>query len=207
VRAVLGPLKEFAEELHVTILAIMHFNKKVDITNVLLRISDSLAYGAVARHAYAIVDDPENHRKLFVKGKNNLASRDQKTLAFSFGEREVGIDKRTGAPIVAPHIIWHTEPVDITALEAMQAAAESKSPSARDDAKQFLEVLLSDGPVNAKDGIEAAEANGISVRTLKRAMSDLKIAAQKDGPIVDGERTWRWHLAKTTTPAPGGTGG
>jgi putative DNA primase/helicase len=196
VRAVLGPLKEFAEELHVTILAIMHFNKKVDITNVLLRISDSLAYGAVARHAYAIVDDPDNNRKLFVKGKNNLASSDQKTLAFSFGERDVGVDKKTGAPIVAPHIIWHTEPVDITALEAMQAAAESKSPSAREDAKRFLEALLSDGPVDAKDGIEAAKANGIAPRTLRRAKDDLGVDIKKDGPIVNGERTWRWHLAK-----------
>jgi putative DNA primase/helicase len=195
VRAVLGPLVEFAGELRVSILAIMHFNKKIDITNVLLRISDSLAYGATARHAYAIVDDPDNHRKLFVKGKNNLAPKDQKTLAFGFDEREVGTDKKTGAPIIAPHIVWHAEPVDITATEAMQAAAESKSPSARETAKRFLEALLSDGPVDAKDAIEAAEANGISVRTLKRARSELSIDVKKDGPIVDGERTWRWHLA------------
>jgi putative DNA primase/helicase len=196
VRAVLGPLKEFAEELHVTILAIMHFNKKIDITNVLLRISDSLAYGAVARHAYAIVDDSDNDRKLFVKGKNNLAPHDQKTLAFSFGAREVGTDKKTGAQIVAPHIIWHTEPVDITALEAMQAAAESKSPSARDDAKQFLEALVTGEPVNATDVQEAAKANGISPRTLRRAKDDLGIDIKRDGPIVNGVHTWRWHPAE-----------
>ena len=128
----------------------MHFNKKIDVTNVLLRISDSLAYGATARHVYGIIDDPDNHRKLFVKGKNNLAPRDQKTLAFSFAEREVGTDKKTGAPIVAPYIVWHTEPVDITATEALQAAAESKSPSARENAKRFLETLLSDGPVGCE---------------------------------------------------------
>jgi putative DNA primase/helicase len=124
VRAVLGPLKEFAAELCLTVLGIMHFNKKTDVTNVLLRISDSLAYGAAAPHVYGVVNDPDNQRKLFVKGKNNLAPPGQKTLAFSFSECEVGTDKQTDNPIRAPYIVWHPEPLDITATEAMQAAAE-----------------------------------------------------------------------------------
>jgi hypothetical protein len=32
-----------------------------------------VTFGATARHVYAVVDDAENERKLFVKGKNNLA--------------------------------------------------------------------------------------------------------------------------------------
>ena len=196
VRAVLGPLKELAGELRLSILGVMHFNKKVDITNVLLRISDSLAYGAAARHVYGVINDPDNNRKLFVKGKNNLAPRDQPTLAFGFDEREVGTDKRTGMPIRAPFIVWHPDPVDITATEAMQAAAESKSPSARDNAKQFLEALLGNGPVGSKEVHEAAKENGIARSTLRRAKDELKIEINKDGPIVDGERTWQWHLPK-----------
>ena len=89
VRAVLGPVTELASELMVSIIGIMHFNKKTDITDALLRISDSLAFGATARHVFAVVDDAENKRKLFVKGKNNLAPRDIKTLAYYFGTREV----------------------------------------------------------------------------------------------------------------------
>jgi putative DNA primase/helicase len=197
VRAVLGPLKEFAAELRLGILGVMHFNKKTDVTNVLLRISDSLAYSAAARHVYGIVDDPDNHRKLFVKGKNNLAPRDQKTLAFSFADREVGIDKRTGASIHAPYIVWQIEPVDITATEALQAAAESKSPGARDYARQFLEALLSNGPVASKEVLEAAKENGIARITLRRAKDDLKIEIKKDGPIVAGDRSWQWHLPIT----------
>jgi hypothetical protein len=41
VRAVLGPLVSLATELKVAVIGIMHFNKKLDVTNVLLRISDS----------------------------------------------------------------------------------------------------------------------------------------------------------------------
>lgn len=195
VRAVLGPLKELAAELDLTILGILHFNKKVDITNVLLRISDSLAFGAAARHVYGIVNDPDNDRRLFVKGKNNLAPMEQKTLAFGVNKREVGTDKQTGAPIHAPYIVWSSEPVDITATEAMQAAAENKSPSARDNAKHFIEMQLSNGPVGSKDIYEAAKENGISLATLRRAAQDLGVNIKKDGPVNEkNEITWRWHL-------------
>jgi putative DNA primase/helicase len=81
VRAVLKPLTDLAAELQVAFVGIMHFNKKVDVTNAMLRISDSIAFPAVARHAYAAIADDENKRKLFVKAKNNLAAADVKTLA------------------------------------------------------------------------------------------------------------------------------
>ncbi len=87
VRAVLGSVTDLASELMVSIVGVMHFNKKTDVTNALLRISDSLAFGATARHVYAVVDDPENKRKLLVKGKNNLAPHDTKALAYGFGTR------------------------------------------------------------------------------------------------------------------------
>jgi hypothetical protein len=173
----------------------MHFNKKTDVTNVLLRISDSLAYGAASRHVYGIIDDPDNHRKLFVKGKNNLAPAEQKTLAFSFDEREVGTSKTTGLPIRRPYIVWQPDPVDITASEALQAAAESKSPGKRDSVKQFITTLLSNGPAGSKEVLEAAKANGISFRTLYRAKDELGIDIRKDGPLNEkGERTWQWHF-------------
>ena len=194
VRAVLSPLVSLAAELRVGIIGIMHFNKKTDVTNALLRISDSLAFGATARHVYAAINDPENMRKLFVKGKNNLAPFEQKALAYNFSVREVGTDEKTGEPILAPHIVWHPDYVDVTASEAMQAAAESKSPAARDTAKQFLTQLLSNGPCPSADVEEAAEANGVPRRTLFRAKAELRIVAMKDGPMKEGQRTWRWHL-------------
>jgi putative DNA primase/helicase len=190
VRAILKPLTDLAEEMRVAIVGIMHFNKKMDVSNAMLRISDSLAFPAVARHAYAVVDDQENKRKLFVKAKNNLAAQNTKSLAYSFGVQNVGTDEETGMTITAPHIIWHPEPVDVTASEAMQAAGGSKSPSSLDAAKRFLEEQLADGPVAKTDIDDAAEASCISERTLRRAKDDLKITPKKDGP----NNTWRWHL-------------
>jgi putative DNA primase/helicase len=187
VRAVLAPLVELAAERGVAIIGILHFNKKVDVTNALLRISDSLAFGATARHVYAVVDDAENKRKLVVRGKNNLATTAQKALAYSFGLRDVGTDKATGAIIQAPHILWHAQHVDVTAAEAMSAA---KSPAARDEAKKFLADYLAAGPVPAKEIEEAAAAHGISERTLRRARNDIGVTVRKE------TERWVWEMPR-----------
>jgi DNA polymerase I-like protein with 3'-5' exonuclease and polymerase domains len=197
VRAILGPLKVLAEELEVAVIGIMHFNKKTDVTNLLLRVSDSLAYSAASRHVYGVVDDPDNRRKLFVRGKNNIAKTAQKTLAYSFDDCEVGISKKTGRVVRAPYIVWEPDPIDITATEALSAAAENKSPSARDNAKHFLKALLGNGPVESKEVQDAAKENGISAATLRRAAKDLHVEIKHDGPPNDkGDRSWRWHLPK-----------
>ena len=189
VRAVLAPVMDLARELEVAFIGIMHFNKKTDVTNALLRISDSLAFGAAARHVYAVVDDNENNRKVMVKGKNNNAPRDQKALAYTFATKEVATDPETGAPIIAPYIVWEPEHVDVTATEAMAAANEGRAPGARDKAIKFLQNELAVGPRAAKELTEMAEANDISKRTLKRAKSELGVITTKDGS--DGGWTWR----------------
>ena len=192
VRAVLTPIVSLAEETKVAMLGMLHFNKKTDVTNALLRISDSLAFGATARHVYAIVDDGDHDRKLMVKGKNNLARKGQKALAYEFAEKEVGKDVETGNPIMAPHVVWQAEPVDVTATEAMTAANENKSPGARSEAKEFLREYLADEPMLSKAVEEAAEAHGISDMTLRRAKTELRIRVAKRGFGNDGE--WFWQL-------------
>jgi hypothetical protein len=190
VRAILHPVVDLVAELKVSFLGMMHFNKKLDIDNVLLRISDSLAYGATARHVYGVVDDAENKRKLLVKGKNNLAARTNKTLAYRFGNREVGTDQETGETISAPFIIWESNYVDVTASEAMAA---TKQPGAKDQAKKFLLDILASGPVPKADIEEAADAHGVSGRTLYRAKDDLGVVVKKDAPGGG----WTWRLPNT----------
>ena len=188
VRSVLAPVVDFAADLRVAVVGIMHFNKKTDVDNALLRISDSLAFGATARHVYAVVDDAENDRKLLVKAKNNLAAAGNKALAYHFGGREVGKDPESGETIFAPHILWENEHVEVTASEAMQANANKSSPSARDEAKKFLTDILANGPVPATEIEDAANGNAISKRTLERAKRELGITAEKK----NGQ--WYWRL-------------
>ena len=191
VRAVLTPLTTLAVDTKVAVIGVMHFNKKTDVTNALLRISDSLAFGAVARHVYGVIDDAENKRMLLVRAKNNVAAKiKNQTLGYRFGVRAVGTDEETGATIEAPYILWESEYVDVTAVEAMQAAAETKSPGARDEARKFLCDLLAKGPALKTEIEDEAAANGITQRTLFRAKGELQITAKKDG---EGGK-WRWHL-------------
>jgi hypothetical protein len=195
VRAVLAPLQELAGELDITVVALMHFNKKVDVVNVMLRVSNSLAFVAASRHVYAVVHDPDTRRTLLVRGKNNLARRDDRALAFRIDVREVGRDQRNGRPIEAPFLIWESEYVDITATEALQAINESKAPGARGQAKKWLRELLRNGPVLQTEIEEACKAEGIAIKTLRRAQKELGVIPRHDGPPnSEGNKTWRWHL-------------
>src|SRR5262249_38628400 len=91
-RGIVSPLKTMAEELHVAVIGIAHFNKKDDVKSALLRVSDSIAWVAAARHVYAVLDDPEDkNSKLLVKAKNNLAP-DKKALRYGMGVKKVGHD-------------------------------------------------------------------------------------------------------------------
>jgi len=169
VRGVLTPLKEMTEELHIAVIGIAHFNKKEDIKSTLLRVSDSIAYVAAARHVYAVLADPDDkNSKLFIKAKNNLAP-DTKALRYGFGVKTVGRDPKLGVDIDAPYIVWHPQHVEITANEAMQAG----NGTAKREAREFLLDRLEAGPVNSDDLVEEAKQEGIAFATLRRAKEGL----------------------------------
>ena len=201
VRAVLGPLVQLADDLRIAIVAIMHFNKKSDVTNALLRISNSLAFGGVARHVFAITKDTANApRRLMSRAKNNIASEENnQTLAFHFKTKHVGNDWRDGRPIEAPYVEFESGYVNVTATEALSAVNENKAPGALEDAKDFLrEILVTGGGRALKTEIEeAAEAEKISEITLRRAKKKLKIRAEKDRSTADGG--WYWILPDDDT--------
>ena len=192
VRGILTPLKELAEEQHIAVIAIAHFNKKDDVKSALLRVSDSIAYVAAARHVYAVLDDPEDkNSKLFVKAKNNLA-RDTKALRYGMGVKTVGHDARLGVDIDAPFIVWHPQHVEITANEAMAAAGGQ---TAKQEAREFLLDRLEAGPRKAEDLLDEAKQEGIVEKTLRRAKKELGVKSRKTS---SGE--WLWELPPRAKP-------
>jgi putative DNA primase/helicase len=195
VRGFLKPLTDLAAKNKICHLGIMHFNKKADVTNAMLRIADSLAYVAAARHVYVVVDDTEaEDRRLFVKAKNNL-STDKKALSYMTGARNVGKDPDTQKDIWAPYVEWGAKHIEITATDAMQAeAGGNQSRHARHEAEDFLRERLAHGPVKQKDIADEAEGNGIAKRTLARAKKELKIKSSK-GKGLDSD--WMWELPDT----------
>jgi putative DNA primase/helicase len=190
VRSALAPLLDLLKRFHIGGLGVMHFNKKIDVENALARIADSVAFGAVARHCFVVTDDPENERRLLVKAKNNLAP-DVKGLSYTIQEVHVGHDHRDGREIRQPRIIWGHEHVEISATQAMQAENGGGSAhNPRKEAKDFILRMVASGGTPAAEIEDAADGEGISLRTLKNAKRDLKIVSKKDG-LSGG---WRWYL-------------
>jgi hypothetical protein len=66
--------------------------------------------------------------------------------------------------------------------------AATRSPGARDQAKEFLTDFLCDGPALKTDIEEAGDAHGICNRTLFRAKDELGIIVEKGkaSPTANG---------------------
>jgi hypothetical protein len=93
--------------------------------------------------------------------------------------------------IVASRVAWETEPVSITANQALAAeAGGTEDRNARAEAEKFLRDLLAGGPVPAKEGEQDARALGIAPATLRRARKKLEIVADK----ISMEEGWTWCL-------------
>ena len=135
--------------------------------------------------AFIVIDEPETERRLMLPVKNNVGIKAQ-GRGYSIAATIVAEN------ISAPYIIWDDAPVDMTADQAIVAAAKHAKEGGRSlkEAIEFLRELLANGPVGATDAEEAATKEGISSRTLRRARKELGIVPQK-GDFVGG---WSWSL-------------
>jgi putative DNA primase/helicase len=148
--------------------------------------------GTVALPTGPRLDDAENKdMRLFVKAKNNLAP-DKHALRYGIGVKVVGHDEEIGVDIPAPYVVWSDQHVEITATQAMEAEADRRGGGALKAATSFLSEQLGEGPVLKTSIEEAAEANGISTATLRRAYDKLGVKAFKEKGIKDGK--WLWKL-------------
>lgn len=171
---ILDPLAELAERRNVTVLAVTHFNKGTG-GNSLERISGSVAFPAAARVVWGFSKDPEDpNRRLMLFGKSNVGP-EMPGVAFRIVGRENG----------RATIEWIAGEVDANLSEVLAREAEQQrevgTGRKADAAKRLLREMLAGGP-RLYDEIEtAAEAVGISDRTLRRAGLDLGLQRQRAG--------------------------
>jgi hypothetical protein len=172
VRAVLEPVGDFAKEHGVSILAITHPPKAAH-GNALHAFTGSLAFVAAARLAFFVTSEAETNRRLLLSVKNNIGPL-APGLGYSIATKTI-----TNG-IIAPNVVWDDAPVDLTANQAMAAAAEAiRDGGSMHDAKQFLREILANGSVAVKEVEDAAEGNLIRKRTLDRARRELGIKSTK----------------------------
>ena len=159
-----------------------------------MRVTGSLAFVAAARAAFIVTKDPEDDgRRLFLPLKNNIGN-DQTGLAFRVESAQV---KSSSGLIETSRIVWEPGPVTMTANEAMQTQDDPDERSALDDARQFLQSMLADGPVKAGQIKSDADGAGFNWRTIQRAADRLNIERHKDG--MRGGWTWRLPPKMTST--------
>jgi AraC-like DNA-binding protein len=154
----------------------------------------SLAFVAAARAAWVLVKDPADpQRRLFVPIKNNLA-RGGDGLAFT-----IAVSPHGQVPVLR----WEPEPISVAAENILAAARPPGRPDEeREHATRWLQEFLSQGPRYTGDVQKAADAHGISPRTLRRAFRDLGGEAVKQAAFGFGQ--WAWKLPGKDGQNPGG---
>jgi hypothetical protein len=117
--------------------------------------------------------------RIFVHSKSNLTAP-AKPQAFGF-------DEKVGLVFLGPVDITLDELLDVE----FDKKRQQKSPSKRDNAKDFITATLANGATPAAKLKTLAENAGISKITLERAKSELGVqSVQQDG-------AWHWTLPET----------
>jgi hypothetical protein len=193
VRGQLGPLADMAERTQVCFSAITHPPKAGSQKAIDLYIG-SQAYIAAARIGHMCIEemnggDPTG-RNLFTNVANNAAAK-MPTLAYRVQTLTVGQDPQTGESIVSPYLVWESDPVAITADQAVAAVQQGGRPGRRNEAKAFLARVLAQGPVDVQAIWREGAAHGLSRDQLRRAREDMGIVVRHSSDPTGG---WLWEL-------------
>ena len=185
VRAVLAPLAGMAAETRCAILGVIHLNKQSGEFNSIYRLTGSLDFAAAARSVMIVGKHPEMDGCLVLAAvKTNLSAMPE---SLQYSVTEDGVFTWAGTSPLEAADLLNTPP--------------REERTARAEARDFLSDFLANGPRPAKVIQEAAEAQGHSDKTIRRAKKDLDIIAEQRGqPGKAGSAGWYWVL-------PGGAGG
>ncbi len=180
-RAVLEPIGEMASRLGVAVLSVTHLNKG-GASSANSRFIGSIAFVAAARAAFIVARDPDdNERRLLLPTKNNLGPEGP-GIGFRIGQVV------TQSGLLAPAIFWDKMPVTISAEDALAGPADPMAAPARDEAENFLRIVLADGPAPSETVKEEAKTAGLAWATIRRAKDTLGVKAKKTS--VDGGWVW-----------------
>ncbi len=180
VRGLLAPLAELASRYKVAVVAISHLNKNSN-GNAMYRTMGSLAFVAAARAAFLVTKDKDTSgRVLILPIKNNIA-KVKTGMAYSVIEAENG----------APVMVWETEPVEMTADDALSIGGQSDEEKGDTDwAIDFLEDILRKGPISATEIFKESKKLGIREKALRRAQKELDIKPRK----LSFAGGWVWSM-------------
>jgi hypothetical protein len=179
VRAILAPLQQLIEEFNVALLMVKHLNKS-EGRNPLSRVNGSVAWVNAARVSWYVGKDPDNPAlRLMVRHKVNIV-KDPMGLRFSI-ENCPDIEGEPG------RVVWEPSSINLAAEDVIDKN-NAMEPGELERARQFLDVHVTAVGILATDLYTLAEAERISVRTLKRAKE-----RDQTIDVVQIDRRWWWR--------------
>lgn len=183
VRAALVPLARLAQERNVAVLAVLHQNKKNDLTTV-QRIAGSGAFAQIARVVLSIGTHPEDADKETGKRRIMLVSKN------NYGQRDVGqayeIETRGNGQ---PGLVWQAGLVTMDADEiARRPTGGREHEERRTEAVDALRDLLAAGEQNAATITATLQDTGLGRRQIDHAASVLNVIKTKR------PHGWCWRL-------------
>ncbi len=188
IRALLAPLGDLAARHEVAIVGVSHLNKGSN-TQALMRVSGSLAFVAAARAAWLVAEDPHDKaRRLFLPMKNNLGPD---ASGLSFRIEGTTISSEVG-DLATSRVTWDAEPATESANDVLAQAGSPAETSALEDAGDWLQGALENGPRPSRELRREAEEAGLSWATVRRAKQRVKVQCTKSA--MNGP--WVWSLPK-----------
>lgn len=196
VRAVLKPLSHMAERLGLSVVGVMHLNRR-EAKDVLTRISGSGAFGNLARSVLLFAEDPEEPEdspvRILAHSKCNVGLKSP-TLRMRITDRAA--DGRIGMARLTLE-----GKSRLTTAELLTPRGEVADLSALDEASAFIEEML-DGAGEWVEGewmsgrpakLMKAEAigRGIAWRTVERAKKALGVFVYHERGVGSD---FRWSL-------------
>jgi hypothetical protein len=181
VRRALAPLAAMAERIRMAILIVRHLNKASD-GNPLYRGGGSIGIIGAARCGLLVGRDPDDatgDARILAVAKTNLGPLPP-SLRYSI--RPEGRSIR---------VEWSGESTH-SAAALLAVPEEGESRNTVEEAGEFLESILEDGPVPAAEAQRKAKSAGFKKRTVDRGKKLIGVKARRSGFGKGSE--WTWEL-------------
>jgi hypothetical protein len=191
VRHALKPLYFLAKDLGCAVVALLHLNKNVG-NDPLQRIGGSTGIPAAARSALLLARDPDDpdgdlgRRRILAHTKCNVGPEARSLL---YEIEPILIPAADDEPSVETARIEERGESDLTGRDLL--AGPTANSSKLEDAMDFLENQLAEGPRPSRELKQAAEDAGIAAKTLRRARERLRV---RDERAATGHTTWQLPL-------------
>ena len=183
-RRVLNPFGALMRRMKTAGVTVRHLRKQSG-GSALYRGSGSIAISATARGGLLVARDPydrSKRRRILAVQKSNLA-QEAPALVYRIVQNAAGY----------PHVEW-LGASEITSEELLSEPTSSEELSKTDEAIDFLESKLADGPMVGAEVISDAKKNDVDPRTLRRARIQLGITRETGCVFKQGHDRWYWKL-------------